>query len=92
MDSKRESSSESRVHEELLRAHLETGFSLAHVAELALENEEAADFARAVAEARSAVSQAKRILPSIAPDAAEDYRSEMALLEFELHDLETRGS
>jgi hypothetical protein len=92
MDLKRESSSESRVHEELLRAHLETGFNMAHVAELALEAEQPADFKRAVAEARNAVSEVKRLVPSVAAALAQGYRTEVELLEFELHDLEIRGS
>lgn len=90
MDARRESSSESRVHEELLRAHLETGFSMAHVAELALEAGQLADFKRAIAEARNATMEVKRLLPRIAAGPAEEYRSEMGLLEFELHDLETQ--
>jgi hypothetical protein len=92
MDPKRESASESRVHQELLRAHLETGFSLAHVAELALDSGQAGDFRRALAEARNAIAEAKRLLPDVAAGSAEEYRSEMELLEFELHDLELRRS
>lgn len=92
MNSKRGASTELRVHEELLRGHVETGFSLAHVAEEAFESGETADFQRAVAEARDAVVQAKRLLRSIAVDSAEDYHSELELLEFELNDLEARGS
>jgi len=92
MDPKHEPASESRVHQELLRAHLETGFSLAHVAELALDNGHAGDFKRALAEARNAIAEVKRLLPAATAGSADDYRSEMELLEFELHDLETRGS
>lgn len=91
MNSKRGSSSESRVHEELLRAHVETGFSLAHLAEIAFEKGEASDFRRAMAEAREAILQSKRLLRSISVDSAEDYRSELQLLEFELNDLEARS-
>ena len=91
MNSKRGSSTEIRVHKELLRAHVETGFSLAHVAEIAYESGEASDFQRALAEARDAVSQGQRLLRSVAIDSAEDYRLELQLLEFELNDLEARG-
>ncbi len=92
MNSKRGPSTEIRVHGELLRGHVETGFSLAHVAEMAFDNGEAADFQRAVAEARDAVVQAKRLLRSMAVDSAEDYQSELELLEFELNDLEARST
>lgn len=91
MNSKRGSSTELRVHEELLRAHVETGFSLAHLAEAAFENGEVSDFRRALAEARDAIFQSKRLLRSINIDSAEDYRSELQLLEFELNDLEARS-
>jgi hypothetical protein len=69
---------------------VETGFNLAHVAETAFESGEASDFRRALAEARDAVVQGKRLLGSVTVDSAEDYRSELELLEFELNDLESR--
>jgi hypothetical protein len=92
MNSKCESSTQLRVHEELLRGHVETGFSLAHVAEMAFESGETADFRRAMAEARDAVIQTKRLLRSIGFDSTEDYESELELLQFELNDLEARST
>jgi hypothetical protein len=92
MNSQGGSAHESRVHEDLLRGHVETGFTLAHVAEMAIEAAEGADFQQAMKEARDSVLQAKRLLSSIVADSAEDYRSELELLEFELNDLEARGA
>lgn len=91
MHSNRESSSELRVHAELLRAHLETGFSMAHIAELAIEAGQLDDFKRAVGEARNAIVEANRLLLSAAAGPAEAFRLEVELLEFELHDLEARA-
>lgn len=89
MKTRRDSHSEARVHEELLRAHVETGFNLAHLAETAIDTGDLRDVERTLQEARYAVSEGKRLLSS-ATDPSDDYWSELQLLEFELNDLESR--
>jgi hypothetical protein len=89
MDTRRDSRSETRVHKELLRGHVETGFSLAHLAETAIDSGDLRDVERTLREARFAVSEGKRLLSS-ATEPSDDYWSELQLLEFELNDLETR--
>lgn len=91
MGPERESAAESRIHHELLRAHLETGFNLVHLAETAPSDSQSFDIRRALSEVHIAISESKRLLSSIDPATADDYSSELALLEFELHDLELQS-
>ncbi len=77
-----------RIHQELLRAHLETGFNLAHFVETASVNDQSADIRRALSEARHALSESKRLLSSMHAPAVDDFWPEIRLLEFELSDLE----
>lgn len=91
MDARHLSRAELRVHEELFRAQVETGFSLAHVAELAYGRGDAAEAKQALAEGRDAIGHAKRLLGALPTEAADEHRAELALLEFELHDLEIRS-
>ena len=91
MGSERESAAGLRIHRDLLRAHLETGFNLVHLAETASPNTESLDIRRALSEAHEAISESKRLLSFIDPVALEDFQSEIALLEFELHDLESQS-
>lgn len=77
-----------RIRHELLRAHLETGFNLIHFAEIASPTSDSAAIRRALSEAHASILESKRLLSLIDPAAIEDFRSELALLEFELHDVE----
>jgi hypothetical protein len=88
MSSERGSSAGMRIHHELLRAHLETGFNLVHFAETASPASEAAAIGRALSDVHGSILESKRLLSLVDPAAIEDFRSELALLEFELHDLE----
>lgn len=88
MSSERESAAGMRIHHELLRAHLETGFNLVHFAETASRTSESTAIRRALSDAHASILESKRLLGLIDPAMIEDLQSELALLEFELHDLE----
>ena len=92
MDSQRQAAAGFRIHHELLRAHIETGFSLVHLAETSSPISEALEMRRALSEAHVAISESKRLLSLIDPATVDDFRSELALLEFELHDLELHSA
>jgi len=91
MSSERDSAAGMRIHHELLRAHLETGFNLVHFAETASPASESAAIRRALSDAHASILESKRLLSLVDPALIEDFQSELALLEFELHDLELQS-